>query len=92
MTQPRLAELNSYVPIKVLEGSGEITPEMVAPYQVRCRVLSWLAMLIQRLWFSPTQLQRSRSRLTSSVTQKGSTLSQQMFAVCLGQSFALCGP
>lgn len=34
VTQPRLAELNSYVPIKVLEGSGEITPEMVAPYQV----------------------------------------------------------
>lgn len=34
VTAPRLAELNSYVPIKLLEGSGEITPEMVAPYQV----------------------------------------------------------
>jgi ubiquitin-activating enzyme E1 len=34
VTAPRLAELNSYVPVKVLEGSGEITPEMVAPYQV----------------------------------------------------------
>lgn len=34
VTAPRLAELNHYVPIKVLEGSGEITPEMVAPYQV----------------------------------------------------------
>lgn len=34
VTQPRLAELNSYVPIKLLEGSGEITPEMVSPYQV----------------------------------------------------------
>ncbi|WVF71622.1 hypothetical protein IAT40_006430 [Kwoniella sp. CBS 6097] len=34
VTAPRLAELNSYVPVKLLEGSGEITPEMVAPYQV----------------------------------------------------------
>ncbi|WWD17448.1 hypothetical protein CI109_101889 [Kwoniella shandongensis] len=34
VTAPRLAELNSYVPVKILEGSGEITPEMVAPYQV----------------------------------------------------------
>jgi ubiquitin-activating enzyme E1 len=34
VTAPRLAELNSYVPVKVLEGSGEITPEMVKPYQV----------------------------------------------------------
>ncbi|OCF60450.1 ubiquitin-activating enzyme E1 [Kwoniella mangroviensis CBS 10435] len=34
VTRPRLAELNSYVPIKLLEGSGEITPEMVSPYQV----------------------------------------------------------
>jgi len=34
VTAPRLAELNSYVPIKILEGSGEITPGMVAPYQV----------------------------------------------------------
>jgi ubiquitin-activating enzyme E1 len=34
VTAPRLAELNSYVPVKVLEGSGEIMPEMVAPYQV----------------------------------------------------------
>jgi ubiquitin-activating enzyme E1 len=34
VTAPRLAELNSYVPVKVLEGSVEITPEMVAPYQV----------------------------------------------------------
>ncbi|KAK4687153.1 ubiquitin-activating enzyme E1, partial [Tremellales sp. Uapishka_1] len=34
VTAPRLAELNSYVPIKLLEGSGEITSEMVAPYQV----------------------------------------------------------
>ena len=34
VTAPRLAELNSYVPIKILEGSGEITPDMVTPYQV----------------------------------------------------------
>lgn len=34
VTAPRLAELNSYVPIKVLPGAGEITPEMVEPYQV----------------------------------------------------------
>ncbi|RXK40091.1 ubiquitin-activating enzyme E1 [Tremella mesenterica] len=34
VTAPRLAELNSYVPIKVLPGSGEINPEMVAPFQV----------------------------------------------------------
>ncbi len=34
VTAPRLAELNTYVPVKVLEGSGEITPDMVAPYQV----------------------------------------------------------
>lgn len=34
VTAPRLAELNTYVPIKVLEGSGDITPEKVAPYQV----------------------------------------------------------
>lgn len=34
MTAPRLAELNSYVPIKLLEGSGEITPQMVEPFQV----------------------------------------------------------
>lgn len=34
VTAPRLAELNSYVPIRVLEGEGEITPEMVAPFQV----------------------------------------------------------
>lgn len=37
VTAPRLAELNSYVPVKVLEGSGPITPEMVEPYQVRHR-------------------------------------------------------
>ncbi|ORX36807.1 putative ubiquitin activating enzyme [Kockovaella imperatae] len=34
VTAPRLSELNTYVPIKILEGSGEITPDMVAPYQV----------------------------------------------------------
>jgi len=34
VTAPRLAELNSYVPVKILEGSGEITSDMVAPYQV----------------------------------------------------------
>lgn len=34
VTGPRLAELNSYVPVHVLEGKGEITPEMIAPYQV----------------------------------------------------------
>ncbi|WVR07187.1 hypothetical protein IAU60_004228 [Kwoniella sp. DSM 27419] len=34
VTRPRLAELNSYVPVKLLEGSGEITPELVAPFQV----------------------------------------------------------
>ncbi|OXB40053.1 hypothetical protein LQV05_000119 [Cryptococcus neoformans] len=34
VTAPRLAELNSYVPIKILPGAGEITPEMVEPYQV----------------------------------------------------------
>ena len=34
VTAPRLAELNSYVPVKLLEGSGEINAEMVAPYQV----------------------------------------------------------
>lgn len=34
VTAPRLAELNTYVPIKVLGGQGEITPEMVAPYQL----------------------------------------------------------
>ncbi|NXD32169.1 UBA1 enzyme, partial [Spelaeornis formosus] len=38
VTAPRLAELNSYVPVKILEGSGEITAEMVAPYQ--CVVLT----------------------------------------------------
>lgn len=34
MTAPRLAELNSYVPVKLLEGEGEITPQMIEPYQV----------------------------------------------------------
>ncbi|KAL1410395.1 E1 ubiquitin-activating protein [Vanrija albida] len=34
VTGPRLAELNSYVPVRVLEGEGEITPELVAPFQV----------------------------------------------------------
>ncbi|GFZ44106.1 Ubiquitin-activating enzyme E1 1 [Saitozyma sp. JCM 24511] len=34
VTAPRLAELNSYVPVHVLPGSGEITPDMVAQYQV----------------------------------------------------------
>ncbi|RSH82231.1 hypothetical protein EHS25_005941 [Saitozyma podzolica] len=34
VTGPRLAELNSYVPVHVLPGSGEITPDMVAQYQV----------------------------------------------------------
>lgn len=34
MTAPRLAELNTYVPIKVLEGSGDISPEQVSPFQV----------------------------------------------------------
>lgn len=34
VTQPRLAELNSYVPIKVLEGEGEVTEEMVKGFQV----------------------------------------------------------
>lgn len=37
VTAPRLAELNSYVPVKTLEGSGQITPEMVEPYQVSYR-------------------------------------------------------
>lgn len=34
VTAPRLSELNSYVPISVLEGEGDITPEKVAPFQV----------------------------------------------------------
>lgn len=34
VTAPRLAELNSYVPIKILPGAGEITPEMIEPYQI----------------------------------------------------------
>ena len=34
VTAPRLAELNTYVPIKVLEGSGDISPEQVSPFQV----------------------------------------------------------
>jgi ubiquitin-activating enzyme E1 len=34
VTGPRLAELNAYVPVRVLEGQGEITPEMIAPFQV----------------------------------------------------------
>jgi ubiquitin-activating enzyme E1 len=39
VTAPRLAELNSYVPVKILEGSGEITADMVAPYQVSYRLV-----------------------------------------------------
>ncbi|KAL7421709.1 E1 ubiquitin-activating protein [Cryptotrichosporon argae] len=34
VTAPRLAELNSYVPVRVLEGSGEITPVLVKDFQV----------------------------------------------------------
>lgn len=41
VTAPRLAELNSYVPIKILEGAGEITPDMVAPYQAGLGNLFW---------------------------------------------------
>jgi hypothetical protein len=39
VTAPRLAELNSYVPIKLLEGEGEVTTDMVAPYQVGLSVI-----------------------------------------------------
>ncbi|WVO16344.1 hypothetical protein L204_104019 [Cryptococcus depauperatus] len=34
VTAPRLAELNSYVPIRILPGSDEITPDMVEKFQV----------------------------------------------------------
>lgn len=34
VTAPRLADLNSYVPIKLLEGEGEITVDQVKDYQV----------------------------------------------------------
>lgn len=34
MTAPRLAELNSYVPVKTLEGNGEIEVDMVKGFQV----------------------------------------------------------
>ncbi|KAI9639631.1 putative ubiquitin activating enzyme [Dioszegia hungarica] len=34
VTAPRLSELNSYVPINVLEGSGDITADKIAPFQV----------------------------------------------------------
>lgn len=34
VTVPRLAELNSYVPVHLLEGSGEISPSMVDKFQV----------------------------------------------------------
>ncbi|WVQ72739.1 hypothetical protein IAR50_002299 [Cryptococcus sp. DSM 104548] len=34
VTAPRLAELNTYVPVSILPGAGEISPEMIDPYQV----------------------------------------------------------
>ncbi|KAG7562758.1 hypothetical protein FFLO_01819 [Filobasidium floriforme] len=34
VTVPRLAELNSYVPVTLLEGEGEVTTDMVKKFQV----------------------------------------------------------
>jgi ubiquitin-activating enzyme E1 len=34
VTVPRLAELNSYVPVNLLEGQGEITTDMIKNFQV----------------------------------------------------------
>jgi ubiquitin-activating enzyme E1 len=34
VTAPRLSELNSYVPIHNLPGSGEITTDMIEGFQV----------------------------------------------------------
>ncbi|RSH84322.1 uncharacterized protein EHS24_005840 [Apiotrichum porosum] len=47
VTGPRLAELNAYVPIRVLEGEGQITPEMVAPFQVVVLTNTTLAKQIE---------------------------------------------
>ncbi|BEJ01563.1 hypothetical protein CcaverHIS631_0602450 [Cutaneotrichosporon cavernicola] len=55
VTAPRLAELNSYVPVKVLEGSGEITPEMVAPYQAVVLTNTTLAKQIEIDEFARTK-------------------------------------
>ncbi|TXT08346.1 uncharacterized protein COLE_05270 [Cutaneotrichosporon oleaginosum] len=55
VTAPRLAELNSYVPVKVLEGSGEITPDMVAPYQAVVLTNTTLAKQIEIDEFTRTK-------------------------------------
>jgi ubiquitin-activating enzyme E1 len=34
VTVPRLAELNSYVPVTLLEGEGEVTTDMIKKFQV----------------------------------------------------------
>jgi hypothetical protein len=51
VTAPRLAELNSYVPVHEVTGFPEVTVEMVKKYQVRSRIFYRIRVLIPyRLW------------------------------------------
>jgi hypothetical protein len=51
VTAPRLAELNSYVPVHEVTGFPEVTVEMVKKYQVRSGIFYWIRVLIPyRLW------------------------------------------
>jgi ubiquitin-activating enzyme E1 len=47
VTVPRLAELNSYVPIKQLEGNGEIEVDMIKGFQVVVLTNATLAKQIE---------------------------------------------
>lgn len=42
VTLPRLAELNSYVPVSVL--AGDLTPEALEPFQVRTAIPAALSL------------------------------------------------
>jgi hypothetical protein len=46
VTAPRLAELNSYVPVHEVTGFPEVTVEMVKKYQVRLRIFYWIRVLM----------------------------------------------
>ena len=57
VTAPRLAELNSYVPIKLLEGEGEVTVDLVKNYQVSLHaIVEGQALIMQVVVLTNTSL------------------------------------